>query len=382
MGGNAGEEFDRRLRQSNLQLNRCRLRVKGDRLFIRARFPPRPGEDEPIRTDLATGCYATVAGLKAALIKAQAVDADLTYDRFDWMPWLRGKRKHLKPAETIGEWVKAFEGDYWKTRQRTVNSENTYYKDLGYFFKQLPQDDAISVSVLEDCLLARYPLVGKRGRQMCANAFARLAEFARLEPEAVKILRSLGKGYSPSMVDPRSLPSDDEILDVWNLIKEPGWRFVLSLLAIYGLRPHEVFSLHLNRLSEDPPVLEVQEETKTGRRIVFPCFGEGWEPIRASLQCPSFPRIRREGRSNSALGLAVAEYLRTHGSPFSPMDYRHAYARRLYLAGFDSRFAAKSMGHSREVHERIYSAWWGEEPFMERYQEVMRRKLGGDSSEL
>lgn len=289
MGRNWGEigekDFRAKLTAINENLDSVKLRVKDGKIYIRGTFPPRPGETENVRTDLATGCSATPAGLRVAKMKAEDINLQLLNDRFDWTPFLKGRLKHLKPASTIGEWL---------------------------------------------------PLSapGKRSRQLCVMAYAALATFVELPAKEIAELRRLGKGYSPKSVDPRTLPTDNEILDIWSCISDPGWRWIYAAISLYGLRSHEVFKCFNDRLQENPPILEIQEETKTGRRQDYPCPGDGW-------------------------------------GAFTPLDFRHAYARRMYRKGFDSGFSAKSMGHSRDVHERIYSAWWGDEPYLERYKKVM-----------
>ncbi|MFM7447474.1 MAG: hypothetical protein ACKO24_02610 [Leptolyngbyaceae cyanobacterium] len=208
-------------------------------------------------------------------------------------------------------------------------------------------------------------------------AYAALATFVELPAKEIAELRQLGKGYSPKSVDPRTLPTDNEILDIWSCISDPGWRWIYAAISLYGLRSHEVFRCFTDRLQENPPILEIQEETKTGRRQAYPCPGDGWGDIMAVIRNPVYPpelKLKSESgqeRSNNDLGDSVGQYLRNRKFPFTPLDFRHAYARRMYRKGFDSGFSAKSMGHSRDVHERIYSAWWGDEPYLERYKKIM-----------
>lgn len=373
---NIGPEIERRLEEVNGQLQQCRLVVRGRKLSIRATFPPRPGESAPIRTHIPTGCFASHAGLKAAIEKARAVDADLLAGRFDWTPYLKGRLRSLKPAETVKEWVDAYTADHWMHEDKSnPNKRNSFKKNYEMFFERLPGNVELTEELLIEELQRQYPKPGTRSRQLCAMAYANLAKFAGCQDAA---LRELGKGYSPKSVDPRELPTDDEILDLWMVIDDPGWRFVVALLAVYGLRSHEVFRCRTDRLKDAVPVLEVENETKTGRRVVFPCPGDGWDALMEAIRHPVYPKLKKEGRSNNDIGDAVGAYLRVRKWSFTPLDLRHAYARRCYKKGFDSGFAAKSMGHSRQVHERIYSAWWGEEPFMEKYLKVMGVAVNGE----
>ena len=105
-----------------------------------------------------------------------------------------------------------------------------------------------------------------KSRKGFAIAFRRLADFAGLDPNVLKELSKLGKGYTSKSVEPRSLPRDEEIVDLWESVKNPAWQWVISILVIYGLRPHEIFRIRTDKIDEDPPILEVEEETKTGWR--------------------------------------------------------------------------------------------------------------------
>lgn len=366
-------DFDKKLQEINGQLHQCRLVVRGRKLSIRAIFPPRPGESDSIRTHLPTGYFASMAGLKSAIEKARIIDADLLAGRFDWTPYLKGRLKQLKPAETIGEWVEAYTKNHWlKNDESNLNKRNSFSKNYQIYFNRLPKDEPISEDLLIKAIHQQYPKPGSRSRQLCAMAYASLAKFAGLQDATI---RQIGKGYSPKSVDPRELPTDEEILDTWLTLNDAGWQFVVGLLAVYGLRSHEVFRCKTDRLQDKVPVLEIDSDTKTGRRIVFPCPGDGWDDIMRLIRVPVYPGLRTEGRSNNDIGDGVGAYLRAHKWPFTPLDLRHAYARRCYKKGLDSGFAAKSMGHSRQVHEHIYSAWWGEEPYMEKFVSVMGVEL-------
>lgn len=369
---NIGPELEKQVDRINGQLQVCRLVVRGRKFSIRATFPPRPGGVEPIRTHLPTNCIVSPAGLKAATDKARSIDADLLAGRFDWTPYLKGKLKSLKPAETVGDWIEAYTKDHWDREDGSnPNKQNSYKKNYQMFFDRLPQSEQLTEELLIAEIKRQYPKPGSRSRQVCAMAYAKLAEFAKLQYATI---RELGKGYSPRSVDPRNLPTDEEILDLWSTLENPGWRFGVALLAVYGLRSHEIFKCRTDRLKESVPVLEIDSDSKTGRRVVFPIVGDGWDAITAVIQNPVYPPVTTEGKSNNDVGDVVGAYLRLKKWPFTPLDFRHAYARRCYKKGFDSGFAAKSMGHSRQVHEHIYSAWWGEEPYMEKFIRTMEKQ--------
>jgi integrase len=142
-------------------------------------------------------------------------------------------------------------------------------------------------------------------------------------------------------------------------------------MAVYGLRPHEVFRVLVDRLHEDPALLVVPTETKTGDRVAFPIGAIEW---KFDLSAYELPPVRTEGRNNNQLGLAVSQKFRQLKIGFDPYDLRHCFARRGFEQGFPPDFLARSMGHSLEVHLKTYRAWWGEQPYLKVYREVMSRR--------
>ena len=46
-------------------------------------------------------------------------------------------------------------------------------------------------------------------------------------------------------------------------------------------------------------------------------------------------------------------------APFKPYDLRHAFAvRTIYCSKISPSIAAKSMGHSLQVHNQVYQKWF------------------------
>jgi integrase len=125
-------------------------------------------------------------------------------------------------------------------------------------------------------------------------------------------------------------------------------------------------------MDEDPPVLEVEEETKTGWRIVYPCYGEGWEVM--TPQDVLYPNVETEGRNNNQLGNKISQEFYELKIPFPPYNLRHAYAQRMYKQGFSDTFIARSMGHSVAVQRSIYRAWWDQDTYDDEYRRVMERR--------
>lgn len=361
------------LEEVNQDLDRVKLRAKDGRIYLRALFPPKPGELEAKRSEIATGCNATISGVRLARAKAEEINRSLVLGTFDWTPYLKGRLKPFKPPESVGEWVARYEKDHWQQTQKTPTKENSYHKNYRLVFQRLPQNEPLTIELLRESIL-EHTAPGSRSRKGWAMAFRRLGLFAGLDEKQLRGLAQLGKGYSPKSVEPRELPTDNEILDIWSSINNESWQWVVSALAIYGLRPHELFRINTDRLNEDPPVLEVQEDSKTGFRIVYPCASSAWSemPVTEVL----LPKIDTTGKNNNQLGNKIGQEFRERAFPFTPYDLRHAYARRMFLRGFPPDFIAKSMGHSLSVQLSVYRSWWGEEVYAQKFKEVMEKWEG------
>ena len=66
-----------------------------------------------------------------AKAKAQEIDSQLLWGRFDWGPYLKGKQK---PAKTVAEWIERYEADHWASTPRTLTKENSYQQNYRLFF--------------------------------------------------------------------------------------------------------------------------------------------------------------------------------------------------------------------------------------------------------
>lgn len=370
MGGRSlnqsAPDLKERINQVNQGLEKVSIREKDNRLYVRGRhFPPKPGDSTGGRYEIALGVSATPAGLKVAIAKAKDIDNALLWEKFDWEPFLKGNQK---PPETVAEWVNRYETRHWEQTLRNPTKENSYHKNYRLLFNRLPQDELLTIELLRSTILSETQ-PGSRSRKGFAIAFRRLADFAGLDPSVLKELSKLGKGYTSKSVEPRSLPRDEEIVDLWESVKNPAWQWVISILAIYGLRPHEIFRIRTDKIDEDPPILEVEEETKTGWRIVYPSYGKGWDMMTPHIV--KYPNIETEGKNNNQLGNKVSQEFRELKIPFPPYNLRHAYAQRMYKQGFSDTFIARSMGHSVAVQRSVYRAWWDQDTYDDEYRRVM-----------
>lgn len=172
-------------------------------------------------------------------------------------------------------------------------------------------------------------------------------------------LKSFWGSYNPGQTQARELPSDELIIQTFEQIPNPTWRFVYGVMATYGLRNHEVFFADYRNLQKPgrEAILEVLPTTKTGSHEVWP-FHPEWVEL-FGLRQGSLPPINTDLNQITLqrIGQQVTRQFRRYGLPFAPYDLRHAWAVRTIHIGLPDTVAARMMGHSVAVHNRTYHRW-------------------------
>jgi integrase len=356
--------IDGRIAQANGRLKASKVGAAiariGDRLAIRATFPPKPGSDKDhaYQQRIFLGYHANPTGIKLAEAEARKIGALLDCGDFEWGPYLQTKIAKPDVDLTVGEWVSRFEVDYFTRRARTTKSETTWKGDYWKVLKQLDQDAALDADLLRSSIASTKP--DTKTRKRYCMVFGALAKLAGLDLDT----KALAGTYSPKRVKSRDLPSDELVAEWFYKIENPEWQWVYGMLATYGLRPHEVFHLAF----ESMPILDVLDG-KTGARKVWPCYPEWVEQF--DLTVPKVPQVT--GRNNSELGARVSPVFSKYGIPFVPYDLRHCWAVRTINFGLDISLAAQQMGHSAQVHTDLYHAWISERHHQRAYEAIMMR---------
>jgi integrase len=260
---------------------------------------------------------------------------------------------------TIGDWIA-------KLRHRIIHmkgtSEETWLGDYWKVLKDLPQDAILTEDILEARIAATEPHTKARKRScMAIRALCRVAQF-NYDPTP------FAGSYGIKSVKPRELVSDEIIVEWFHNLKNPSWRWYYGLLAAYGLRPHEAFRIDFDRLKSGDPVLAVEADTKTGFRLVW-AFHPEWF-TQFDLQNVSVPKINLN-RSNTKIGNSATNYFReTPKIPFTLYTLRHCWAIRTIFYRLPDVLSAQQMGHSVDVHNRIYHRW-----IVERHHQAMYDSL-------
>lgn len=337
--------IDGRISQANGRLKAAGVKAviqrMGGKLYLRATLPPRPGSGHQVafQQRIALGFNANPHGVKLAESEARLLDALVQTGEFDWSRY--AKNDVQKPL-TVADWVEKFERDYFTRRDRNPQSETTWRHDYQKVFGTLPSDQALTLELLTEAIAKTAP--DTRTRKRFVDVLSRLAQFAGIDAD----FKPLKGKYSPKRVAPRDLPSDELIIQQRDRIPNPLWQRVYGLIAVYGLRPHEVFKSSFEQF----PVLTVGDDTKTGYRRVWPFYPEWAEQWQLLGELPQVT-----GKNNTDIGNRVTHAFKRYKVGFVPYDLRHCWAVRTIRFGLPDTLAARQMGHSVQVHTDIYHVW-------------------------
>jgi integrase len=335
--------------QANSELkslrSRCRIEQIGERLVLRGSFPPEPGDicRDRKRGRIFLGVTATAAGVRYAREKAIAITEEINSGKFERNKYRNSCARELTTTLEIIESFKAH-----KYAQGIC--DRTWEGDYADVLKHLKE-----VTGGEMLGLIRNTEADTRTRRRYAIALGALAKFAGIEVD----LSQYKGNYSPSRVQPRNIPSDRQIVEAIASIKKPVWRWVYGILATYGIRPSELFTLDF----DDLPILNITGG-KTGARRVYPIYPEWFELFDlGAVRSLGFTKPNQ-----------VCRQFQARGIPFKPYDLRHAWAIRSMEFGLPLELAAQQMGHSYAVHSQTYHRWISDRHHQRAYDEAIAKR--------
>ncbi|MEM1394919.1 MAG: site-specific integrase, partial [Cyanobacteria bacterium P01_H01_bin.150] len=209
-------------------------------------------------------------------------------------------------------------------------------------------------------------------------------------------LSNINLKYKPKE---RKIPTDQEIVDSVRKIDEyinaltinktrailsaNRTKLVYGLMAIYGLRPREIFNQPdldwLTSPENKNSTFKVHESNKTGYREVFPFVPEWIEIL--DLQNTVNIRLLKEycyyTEATTTLCARVSRlswFFNKYKIPFAPYDLRHACAIRAHLQGIPIKAAADNLGHTVEMHTKVYQRWFGLENRKKAFEQTFREQ--------
>jgi integrase len=346
------DNLNDRLKASDMPV---RVRLKGRNLALRATLPKKLGEGLGRKQyDISLKIPRTRDGLKRAEREANILAQRMADGSFDWVQYTTPKDddRQSKPSR---QWIAELKPHYLATHRIR---ESTWDKEWASTFNKLPQSEPLTAGLL----LAAALSTGENtaAREKACQRLQHLATFAGIQID----LSPYSGGYEPA---PRDIPADDLILEWHDRIPNADWRWVLGMMATFGLRPHECFDCKFL----DPLTVQIGTQTKTGERQTKAIPHEWvdlWKLVEGS------PPLGK-GRTPKARGASVNKQFRRYGVPMQPYDLRHAFAIRTSVVnGIPLATAAQWMGHSVATHTRVYQKWLNAETNDQIYKSLILGK--------
>jgi integrase len=337
------EEVNKRLKSGKVGVM---VAIRGDRLSLRATFPPKPGiEKSPHQQYLALGIYANPAGLQQAEAEAKRIGGMLAQGKFNWSEYLG---EELRPVGSAQSWITKFETDYYARKGKSPITECTWKSDYLPAWKLL-EGELTPESIVD--AIAKVP-VNTRKRKLMCEKLASLAKFAGL----VVDLKPYIGNYGLEKSQPRHIPTTLEIEASRELFAaKPDWQWAYGVLAAYGLRPHEVFFCKIDPTY--PHILKVFEG-KTGYREVYP-YHVRWAVSWELWNQPKMPDS--QAKTLKVHGQRICKVFARRNLTFTAYCLRHAYCIRLATEyKIPVAIAANWAGHEPGVYLKIYQRWIGE----------------------
>ncbi len=371
------EKVNQRLKSAKTKVT---IRESNGSLQLRATLPIKPGDKDTRGTEkkqynISLNIPSNFNGLKTAEEEAYELGKLIARQIFVWNDKYLGKeaRSNLK---TVGELLELFETEYFKTHQRTTKSEHTFYYYLtrtkrSTNFRDLATAENLISSIEKiDTQWAKY----NAARAISAfchtfkididlSKYSKMPEHSsRKIPTDVEI--SAGFLKFTDYLNARGKQVNQNVRDSWQL-----WRWIYGMLAVYGLRPRELF-INPNIdwwLSADNADMtwKVDKDCKTGEREALPLYKEWIADF--DLKNPKYSKmlidaVNKKDKNNhaeiTALTQRVSWWFRKIGLNFKPYDLRHAWAIRAHIIGIPIKAAADNLGHSVQVHTQTYQRWF------------------------
>jgi len=339
------------------------LEVEGSRIRLRAMMPPKPLISGPrcqqrISTGLLYPQQAAEALELARKLGTELVKDQLGEDKFRWDAWERKGKEERSIAvnkqlsiKVSGTEAITIAREWWqKQRARSESADATWQKDYLSPLRRLQGVHGVDENVLADLIEVTAP--GTKTRKRTAMAAAAVARALGYEEATIRRLKDAGKGYSEvNSVKERDLPSEESVIEFIDSLPRK-YQWPTAVIATYGCRPHEAL---LYATVSETLVLNIAGG-KTGARRSFPLpkkWVEKWDLLNKSL-----PNLQQEA-TNGEVGSCLSRQFKNRDCGFTPYDLRHCFAVRTIMEPkISPSLAAKSMGHSLEVHTRTYQRYF------------------------
>lgn len=298
------------------------------------------------------------AAAKAKTTKlAYELDRQLIEDQFQWGRW--SKEAITTPAArsdvpTFEDLCQAIEERF---DARYPNTEKTYrtiwgskYKPAIYHLRQFSGS-----ADLEALCRAIEAIKSDSSRKSTGSVVSVTLDNLGLRWDKAELLKA-ASGYQRASLRPKDIPSDQKILDAWDAISDPRWKWVHGMCMAFGLRPSETVDCTFRK--DGGGVLDVPEFSRDGKRLKTG-DREAWALPDEWVKDLQLMEIHRPTCNRLDVARQYGDYMAKFAEHYYGGLYtlRHAYAIRGLIRGVEPSLGARLMGHALKVHQDTYQHW-------------------------
>lgn len=376
-------KFNQELAQINSRLKSSKTKVtlvsiRGG-IQLRATLPLKPGDNHTQGRNrkqytISLGIPANFHGLKTAEEEAYTLGKLIARQTFTWTDKYLGINAKRNQGITFREFYEIFEKLYFQNRKKTRKSIGTIQGHKKVYRQRFLSDLLITEGNFKQVILKADTYSTRIKAISVASVVCNLLD----------ISVDFSSLFLEKEVKQRYIPNDHEIqvyADVFKkhyestkFIDKPRkdrwkiYRFFYGLMAVYGLRPREIINdsnlYWLTSPENKNSTFKVGSDNKTGYREVFPFVPE-WLEIFELTNQSVIDWVKKDffcdgdnEKQRRKIDL-ISRNFRIVGIPFTPYDLRHACAIRAHLQGIPIKAAADNLGHSVEMHTKVYQQWFG-----------------------
>ncbi|WP_036488042.1 hypothetical protein [Myxosarcina sp. GI1] len=346
-------------------------------------------------------------GLEEAERYCRLITSHLLANTFtwDWFEGLIGKKQVVKTEKVTGAIaIATYKNFYLKENAGLRYPMQSYYRSYRHIETVLSSFES-QITVTQIKSIIHLTENNSYNRTYCLNGLINFLDYFQIN-EFDSLIARYRKNNNPKPKT-KYIPSDIEIVNIWenkltkyrlkkgkNAMRCKQWVFIYCLLAVYGLRVHEVWNIanwdtsvifkngdwlaigddeleidnsvvvpSILDPNNDNKLLAIKHETKTGYRIAFPLspIGENWLEKFGLLKPLELPDINnplvkdnKKGHGGYPCSHMCAQFFRLRKLPFTPHALRHAYNHRAHNLGYNPKDIANSLGHQISTNISTY----------------------------
>ncbi len=408
-----GWHNDRLIREANHRLNqkgkrgkRAKIKRSGKNLALQFSFNGKQHQK---------GINITVSpkGINEAEGLAELVTAQLTGGMFtwDWFNKLIGKSENIsnKKELTGKQMLEEYKIHFFKEREQNKHQKSSW-KQLSGKLELVLENCHKPIDLQTVKKIIELSKNNSQIRKTTLNGLINFLNFFGLS-EYNNLIDHYKKNNNPKS-QKRTVPSDEEIEYIYQTGFNPGvstakkwlyrfsqWQFLYGLLAVYGLRIHEAWSIAnwdtpvtlkngdwvtlfdpndnkseqqykgqkkiikavLDSTNTDH-ILCIKHDTKTGYRMAIPLSPEGHNWLKEfnllqPLNLPDIPNpLKRMGKHEEVCNCTrdTNSWFKRKKYGFTAHALRHAYNHRGHRLGINLTVLCQSLGHSMQMNNTTY----------------------------